>query len=180
MRVPPESFGLPFLVKFGIKNSFFPVKLQFLWIGRTRDSLFVNIEDRYLKRVEKFFPTRRTMIPELKKSDPRARTAGMEQDAKQIRRRIGPKTYLVAVDPQGEELSSPELAGFLDRLIDRGVSETTFVVGGSRGLPAAIRDSAQTKLSLTRMTLPHRLARVLLLEQVYRAITISRGLPYHK
>ena len=156
------------------------MKLRFLWIGKTRDLLFSNLEDKYLKRVEQFFTTDRTQVSERKKSDPRARAAGSEQDADRIRKRLSPDTYLVALDPGGRELTSPQLASFLEELAGRGVREVAFVVGGHSGIPETIRDSADMKFSLSKLTLPHRLARVILLEQIYRAATICRSLPYHK
>ena len=96
------------------------------------------------------------------------------------RRHLSPKTYLAVLDSLGEELTSPQLASSLADLMNRGVSEVTFLVGSHLGIPKRIKNLADLKLSLTKLTLPHELARVVLLEQIYRAVTIIKGLPYHK
>jgi 23S rRNA (pseudouridine1915-N3)-methyltransferase len=77
-------------------------------------------------------------------------------------------------------MTSRQFAGFLERLLNRGVSETTFLIGGYLGIPEELKTKAEKTMSLSRLTLPHELARVVLLEQTYRAATILKGMPYHK
>jgi len=89
-------------------------------------------------------------------------------------------TYLVALDVQGEQVSSEELAARLDKLTLGGHSDITFIIGGSLGLPDQALKQAHWRLSFSRMTFPHQLMRVVLLEQIYRAFKITRGEPYHK
>jgi len=156
------------------------VRLRFLWIGKTKDPLLLNVEDKYLKRIEQHFPVQKTVVRDFKKSDPHQQDAQLEREAKQIEGHLSPKTYLAVLDSMGEELTSPQLASSLADLMNRGVSEVTFLVGSHLGIPKRIKDLANIKLSLTKLTLPHELARVVLLEQIYRAITIIKGLPYHK
>ncbi len=120
------------------------------------------------------------MVPAFKKSDPHQQDAQLEREARQIERHLSPKTYLAVLDSLGEELTSPQLASSLADLMNRGVSEVTFLVGSHLGIPKRIKNLADLKLSLTKLTLPHELARVVLLEQIYRAVTIIKGLPYHK
>ena len=151
-----------------------------MWIGKTKDLLFLEVEEKYLKRIEQHLPVQRTMVPDFKKSAPHQRDAQMEREAQQIERKLSPKTYLAVLDSLGEEFTSPQLASSLADLMNRGVSEVTFLVGSHLGIPKRIKDLADLKLSLTKLTLPHELARVVLLEQIYRAATIIKGLPYHK
>ena len=120
------------------------------------------------------------MVPDFKKSDPHQQAAQLEREARQIERHLSPKTYLAVLDSLGEELTSQQLASSLADLMNRGVTEVTFLVGSHLGIPKRIKDVADFKLSLTKLTLPHELARVVLLEQIYRAVTIIKGLPYHK
>ena len=120
------------------------------------------------------------MIPDFKKSDPHQQDTQLEREAQRIERHLSPKTYLAVLDSMGEELNSPQLASSLADLMNRGVSEVTFLVGSHLGIPQRIKKVANLKLSLTKLTLPHELARVVLLEQIYRAVTIIKGLPYHK
>lgn len=156
------------------------MKLRFLWVGETKDSLFSRVEERYLKRVRQYFPIEMTMVPDLKKSNPHQQKAQLVREARQIEKKLPEKTYLIVLDNEGKEFTSPALASFLENLMNRGVSEVTFLVGGHLGVHEKIRESADQKISLTKMTLPHELARVVLLEQIYRAVTIIKGLPYHK
>ncbi|MDA2933767.1 23S rRNA (pseudouridine(1915)-N(3))-methyltransferase RlmH [Acidobacteria bacterium AH-259-D05] len=156
------------------------MKLRFLWIGETKDPLLLKVEERYLKRVEQHLPVERTMVPDLKKSDPHQQMAQLAREAKQIERKLSSTTYLVVLDGGGKEFTSPALASLLTELMNRGACEVTFLIGGHLGIPQKIKDSADLKMALTKLTLSHELARVVLLEQIYRAVTIIKGLPYHK
>jgi 23S rRNA (pseudouridine1915-N3)-methyltransferase len=98
------------------------------------------------------------------------------------RRRVEPllgQGWLVVLDREGRQLSSEELAAFVREREEQPPQRTVFLVGGPRGLAPELRDAARTRLSLGRPTLPHQLARVVLLEQLYRAFKILRGEPYH-
>ncbi|WP_347489452.1 23S rRNA (pseudouridine(1915)-N(3))-methyltransferase RlmH [Desulfoscipio sp. XC116] len=97
-----------------------------------------------------------------------------------INRHLRADTYLVTLDVQGEQVASEELSARLDKLTLAGHSDITFVIGGSLGLPAQALKQAHWRLSFSRLTFPHQLMRVVLLEQIYRAFKISRGEPYHK
>ena len=156
------------------------MKLRFLWIGKTKDPWLLKVEDKYLKRIEQHLPVQKTMVPDFKRSDPHQQAAQSEREAQHIERHLSPKTYLAVLDSLGEEWTSQQLASFLADLMNRGISEVTFLVGSHLGIPQRIKDLADLKLSLTKLTLPHELARVVLLEQIYRAATIINGLPYHK
>jgi 23S rRNA (pseudouridine1915-N3)-methyltransferase len=90
------------------------------------------------------------------------------------------KAYKVALCVEGDELDSPGLAELFDRIATRGYSELTFVIGGSEGLTEAEKSACDMRLSFSRLTFPHGMIRVFLLEQIYRAFTICKGLKYHK
>lgn len=96
-----------------------------------------------------------------------------------LRRSLSPGTFVVALDAAGEALDSPGFASRLETLLSRN-RRVAFVVGDAAGLPAGVDGLVHERLSLSPMTLPHRLARLLLLEQIYRAFTILRGEPYHR
>lgn len=156
------------------------MRLRFLWIGKTRDLQCAELEGRYLDRLRHFFPTDSASVPELRKTDQRQKSSQLGREAQRIEKKLSDQTYLVVLDEQGREYTSAELASFLQRLMDQGVSEITFLVGGSSGIPDKIKRLADMKISLSKLTLPHELARIVLLEQIYRAVTIMKGLPYHK
>jgi len=103
-----------------------------------------------------------------------------QREWQKMSRHLRADSYLVALDVQGEQVSSEELAARLDKLALGGHSDITFLIGGSLGLPDQALKQANWRLSFSRMTFPHQLMRVVLLEQIYRAFRISRGEPYHK
>lgn len=110
--------------------------------------------------------------------------AGEEQvrvrEWRRLARCLRAGTYLVALDVRGEQVSSEQLSARLDNLALRGRSDITFLIGGTLGLPGEALKQAGWRLSFSRMTFPHQLMRVILLEQLYRAFKISRGEPYHR
>jgi len=91
-----------------------------------------------------------------------------------------PRHLCVALDAGGQEPSSDEFARWLGKQLGSGKQGITFLLGGADGLPAPLQEAAHERLSLSRLTMAHRLARVVLLEQIYRAMTILRGDPYHR
>lgn len=100
------------------------------------------------------------------------------RDAASLAKAIPDGAYLVALEVDGERITSSELAQRLERWGARGKGLVAFVIGGAEGIPKALSDRADLRLSLSSFTLPHRLARVVLFEQLYRAMTLQRGEPY--
>lgn len=103
-----------------------------------------------------------------------------EKEGKKILSKIKDNSYVIALAIDGKNLSSEELAETINKLGVRGISNITFVIGGSLGLSDEVLSRADYKLSLSKMTFPHQLMRLILLEQVYRAYRINNGEPYHK
>ena len=103
-----------------------------------------------------------------------------EKEGKKILSKIKDNSYVIALAIDGKNLSSEELAETINKLGVRGVSNITFVIGGSLGLSDEVLSRADYKLSFSKMTFPHQLMRLILLEQVYRAYRINNGDPYHK
>ncbi len=153
--------------------------LKFLWIGETKDPYLLPLEERYLKRLKHFFPCSRSFVPEIKRVRHQEKRA-FRREALLLEEKISPNTYLIALDETGREYSSPDFAHLLEGLLNQGKAGITFLTGGASGLPDQIKNGANLKWSLSSLTLPHELARVVLLEQVYRAVTIVSRVPYHK
>ena len=103
-----------------------------------------------------------------------------EKEGKKILSKIKDNSYVIALEIDGKNLSSEELAETINKLGVRGISNITFVIGGSLGLSDEVLSRADYKLSFSKMTFPHQLMRLILLEQVYRAYRINNGEPYHK
>ena len=102
-----------------------------------------------------------------------------EKEGKKILSKIKDNSYVIALAIDGKNLSSEELAETINKLGVRGISNITFVIGGSLGLSDEVLSRADYKLSFSKMTFPHQLMRLILLEQVYRAYRINNGEPYH-
>ncbi len=156
------------------------MRLKFLWIGKTRDSQLAELEQKYLKRISHYFPAEVCVAPEQKKDRPEQISSQFDREARSVAKRLAVGDYLIVLDQRGKEFSSEEMAAFFEGLAGRAIGQVTFVVGGHLGVPEQIKRMAQFTWSLTRLTLPHEIARVVLLEQVYRSISIIKNLPYHK
>ncbi len=153
------------------------MKVRLLAIGRDRSGLFAPAVDEYLSRLARTLKVELVELPEARKraGTPQAK----EEEGATLLARLKPGERLVALDERGEQPTSVELARRLARWQERG-QDVALVIGGADGLAAAVLERAEERLSLSRLTLPHRLARLVLVEQLYRAVAILRGEPYHK
>jgi len=156
------------------------VRIKFVWIGATKSKPLGQLEEDYLQRIGRFLALERVVVPESKKTDPRQAASSLDREAKEVLNRTKSTSLLVALDPAGSQMSSRELSKFLEDRMLRGEKELGFLVGGHWGLPPRLTERIDKKISLSKMTFPHELARVMLLEQVYRALSIVKGLPYHR
>ncbi|MBI3650638.1 MAG: 23S rRNA (pseudouridine(1915)-N(3))-methyltransferase RlmH [Acidobacteria bacterium] len=155
------------------------MKLQFLWIGKTRKAAVKELADDYIERVKKFA---RVEIIELRDRDEAGsdRAKILDKEAEEILRRLEAGEFVVVLDEKGRQFDSLQLAEFFAGHRNAGTRQITFVLGGHYGLAERIKKRGDVVLSLSRLTLPHELARVFLLEQVYRAFAILHSLPYQK
>jgi len=155
------------------------MKLRFVWIGKTKRAPVRQLLQEYLDRVGKFVAVE---VSELRDRDDVGGDARriIDKEGEDIISRTASAGYLVALDQRGREVDSIKLAEMIDKHRISGTKQITFVIGGHYGLSEAVRNRADFVLSLSRMTLTHDLARVLLIEQVYRAFTIIHDLPYQK
>jgi 23S rRNA (pseudouridine1915-N3)-methyltransferase len=140
------------------------VKLTILAVGKLRDAWVHDACEEYVKRLRGKLPVE---IVEVK-------------DDAELLRKIPPRARLWALDERGIQLSSEELARTLDKAMNSGEHGIAFIIGGADGLPRSLVSKAHFTWSLGRLTLPHRLARIIVLEQLYRAQSIIRGEPYHR
>jgi 23S rRNA (pseudouridine1915-N3)-methyltransferase len=153
------------------------MRVRFIWTGKTRDARLKALIDEYLERISHFV---RCEVVELRESSANEGEAGIDKDSKRISDRLPPGAISVLLDPQGTEWSSEELAAEVRRWENIGTKEVAFIVGGPRGVSQELSRQVEKCWSLSRLTLTHEMARVVLLEQLYRAYTIMRGLPYQK
>jgi 23S rRNA (pseudouridine1915-N3)-methyltransferase len=142
------------------------VKLKIAWIGKTKDPAIQSLTTEYLNRISRYVEVEGLPLAD-------------EAALLKLRDKSRPGHTLVLLDSRGKELSSEEFAEFLQNHQDRNPQPLVLAIGPADGFSDAARKAANTSLSLGKMTLPHELARVVLLEQVYRAFTILKGHPYH-
>jgi 23S rRNA (pseudouridine1915-N3)-methyltransferase len=153
------------------------MKLRLLAIGKDRSGLFAPAVAEYEHRLARYVKFELVELPEAKKhaGTPRAK----EEEGATLLAKLDARERVVALDERGKEYTSVELARRVDGWLQGG-RDVSLVIGGSDGLAPEVLARADERLSLSQMTLAHRLARVVLVEQLYRAFTILRGEPYHK
>jgi len=159
------------------------MSIAIIAVGKMKEKPFRAMADEYLKRLSRFGKTEEIELPDL--PEPTASSAAIEKQIKDkegeaILAKIKPSDYVIALTIPGKQWDSPGLSRHLEELMDRGQSSMVFVIGGSLGLSDAVIARANEQLSMSKMTFPHQLARVMLLEQLYRAMKIRAGERYHK
>jgi 23S rRNA (pseudouridine1915-N3)-methyltransferase len=150
------------------------VKIKIAWIGKTKEPAIQSLTDEYLKRISRYVPVEGIAL-----RDDAALLEMCGRSSRGGKIAAGSKSTLVLLDSRGKEFSSEQFAKFLGDYQDRNPLPLVFAIGGADGFGEEARAAAQVTLSLGKMTLAHELARVVLLEQVYRGFTILKGHPYH-
>lgn len=150
------------------------MKFRFIWIGKTRDKNWKALQDEYLKRLSHFV---RTEITEIRDSAPHE---GKEIEGKRILDQVNQTNLVCLLDVAGKQMSSTDLAREIEKWQMRGIREIAFLIGGADGVSDEVSKIADFKLSLSFMTFTHDMARVIILEQLYRAFTIINGFPYQR
>jgi len=145
------------------------VKLKIAWIGKTKEPAISSLTEEYLKRISRY-----AQVEGVSLRDEADLLAKFGASAK-----AGAKSTLVLMDSRGKEFTSEQFAKFLGDYQDRNPLPMVLAIGGADGFSAEARATARSVISLGKMTFAHELARVVLLEQVYRAFTILKGHPYH-
>lgn len=158
-------------------------KVTIICTGKLKEKFYLDAAAEYAKRLSRFCKLEIVELPESRLSDspsPAEISQALTAEAALIEAKLPKGSALVAMCIEGEELSSPQLAEKMRQFAVSGVSNLTFLIGGSVGLSPAIKAQADFRLSMSPMTFPHHLARVMLLEQIYRAYQINAGTKYHK
>ncbi len=150
------------------------MRFRFIWIGKTKDKRWKAFQDDYLKRLSHFV---KSEVIELKDGMPPDTAV---KEGERILENVNQNSFVVLLDVKGRSCSSPELAEEIEKWQNRGLKEVAFVIGGANGVSSAVAERADISLSLSFLTFTHEMARVVLLEQLYRAYTIIKGFPYQK
>jgi len=152
------------------------MRFRVIWPGKTRDTRLRSLVEDYVERLNHFV---RVEIIELKEAG-RADKPGIDKEAARISDALRPGGVTVILDVSGVVWTSQQLAEQVRNWEVRGIKEVSFVIGGPNGLSQDLVARADRRWSLSRLTLTHEMARVLMFEQLYRAYTIINGLPYQK
>jgi len=151
------------------------MKINIICIGSIKEKYFTDAIAEYKKRLSRFCSLNIIELQQCKIDE--ANTSIKFEEEKIMEKLDG---YVVLMDINGKEFSSPDFAKTLQKLEVNGSSTISFVIGGSFGVSQKIKEKANMRLSFSPMTFPHQLFRVMLLEQIYRAFSINSNMPYHK
>ena len=153
------------------------IRVQLICVGKMKEKFYIDAAAEYVKRLSAYCKLQVVELPEERlPSNP----SQAQIDAALEKARLAPGASLIALCVEGCMRSSEELSGLLSDWSSRGGSSLSFLIGGSYGLHASLKAEAWAKLSMSPMTFPHHLARVMLLEQLYRSFKIDEGSSYHK
>ncbi|NLJ74729.1 MAG: 23S rRNA (pseudouridine(1915)-N(3))-methyltransferase RlmH [Firmicutes bacterium] len=159
------------------------MNVRIIAVGRLKERFLTEGIKEYSKRIARYG---RLVIVELKEESfkeplsSRERELIMFREGERILNQLGTRSFVCVLDRTGDQMSSQDLADKMSKLAVSGVSQMDFVIGGSLGLDQRVLDRADSVLSFSEFTFPHQLMRLILVEQVYRAMTIIRGERYHK
>lgn len=154
------------------------MKFTLLVVGKTTDARLQTMIEDYQQRLKHYIPFDIIVIPELRNAKALSEAQQKEQEGIEILRRITPATDLILLDEHGQERRSIEYAQWIQKKMAAG-RDIIFVIGGPYGFSTAVYERANNKISLSQMTFSHQMIRLLFVEQLYRAMTILRGEPYH-
>lgn len=157
--------------------------IQIIGVGKLKEKYLVQGIQEYAKRLTPYIKFQMVEVADEKAPDTLSEAEVLivkEREGERILAHIKESAHVIALAIGGQLWSSEELAAEIDRLGTYGTSHVVFVIGGSHGLSDQVLRRAQQRLSFGRMTLPHQLMRLVLVEQIYRAVKINRGEPYHK
>ena len=155
------------------------MKVMFLVVGRTVNKHITTLITEYADRVKHYIPFDMEVIPELKNTKALTPEQQKEREGELIQKQLRDGDYVVLLDEGGKEFRSIEFAAYMQKKQSQVARRLVFIVGGPYGFSPAIYDLAREKVSLSKMTFSHQMVRLFFVEQLYRAMTILRGEPYH-
>ena len=150
--------------------------IKIICVGKIKEKFFDNAIDEYKKRLSKYTDLEIIEVPDEGLTDIKT---SLKKESEKILKYLNTKDYIITMEIEGKQISSEELADKIDNIYNIN-SNITFVIGGSYGLSDDIKRLSNYKLSFSKMTFPHQLFRVILLEQIYRAFKINNNESYHK
>ena len=155
------------------------MKISMLLVGRTANKHLAELIDDYASRVKHYVGFDITVIPELKNTKSISAEQQKQQEGELILRQLQQGDYVVLLDEHGKEMRSVEFSRYMEKKMQTVNKRLVFIIGGPYGFSPDVYAKANDKLSLSQMTFSHQMIRLIFVEQLYRAMTIMRGEPYH-
>lgn len=155
------------------------MKFEIVSVGKLRNKHFRALTDDYVGRIEHYIPIEEIEVRESRVTDQNV-AKGLAEEAESLESAASEGAVTIALDERGKHLTSRELARWVDDWMVSGTRYVSFFIGSANGLDVNFRKSCRRRLALSKMTLPHEMARMMLAEQIYRAMSIIRGEPYHR
>lgn len=159
------------------------LQVEIIYLGGEKESYYKDAANEYIKRLGAFCTFSEKVIKDEKLPQNPSESvinAALEKEADRVLAELKSKNLKIAMCIEGKQMSSEELSEVFDSVPMRGLSGITFIIGSSEGLSERVKKACDVRLSMSKMTFPHRLARVMLLEQIYRGFAICAGRKYHK
>ena len=154
------------------------MKINLILVGKTTDKLYIEGIEEYAKRLNHYISFPIKVIPELKNNKNMTHAQQKDKEGELILKAIEDKSHVVLLDEHGKEMRSLELASWIEAR-KQDTKTLTFIIGGPYGFAKSIYDKANGKISLSKLTFSHQMVRLIFMEQIYRACTISNNEPYH-
>jgi 23S rRNA (pseudouridine1915-N3)-methyltransferase len=155
------------------------MNITLLMVGNTSEVFVRDGYEVFIKRLRHYIKVKEIIIPDIKERKHLNAEQVKEKEAVLILEKISTASYSVLLDERGKEFSSTEFAGFLQKAMNAGTRELFFIIGGAYGVAESVKLKADISVSLSRMTFTHQFIRLILTEQLYRAMTILKNEPYH-
>ncbi|MCG8604392.1 23S rRNA (pseudouridine(1915)-N(3))-methyltransferase RlmH [bacterium] len=156
------------------------MKIKIVSVGKTKQHHWQLAEKEFAQRISFYADLSQVSVKEAPLVSLKNVDLAMRAEAQELTKKIDRREFMVVLHPSGSAMTSETFADFFQQKMSQGQNQIVFVIGGSLGLDRELVQKANLKLSISQMTLPHELAKVVLLEQIYRAFTILRGEKYHK
>lgn len=155
------------------------MRITFIVIGKTEEKYLLEGIEKYLGRIKHYLPLKLIEIPELKNTKSLSQDQQKAKEAELVLKQLSANDQLVLLDEGGKQFSSVQFSDYLNRKMLASIQNLVFVVGGPYGFDESLQKRAFEKISLSKMTFSHQMVRLFFVEQVYRAMTILKGEPYH-
>ncbi len=148
-------------------------------IGKMQSRYLEEGMKLYMGRISHYVPFEQLLLPDVKNTKALTEALQKEREGQTMLAALQPGDVVILLDERGEEMTSRQFSSFIDRRMSSGIKRLVFVIGGPYGFSEAMYARADGKISLSRMTFSHEMVRLFFVEQIYRAVTILRGEPYH-